>query len=124
MTKITVSEDCGNSPKNILLQELTIAFAKRDAKSILQSATDEIKWRIVGDRLIEGKEDLAAALNGMEEIAELAVDHVVTHGKAGAVNGTRITADGKTLSICDVFVFSNSKGTTVKEITSYVIEID
>lgn len=43
MTKVITSEDCGNSPKNIFLEKLTIAFAKNDFKFILNSVTDDIR---------------------------------------------------------------------------------
>jgi hypothetical protein len=36
MTKVILSEDCGNSPKNIFLKDLSIAIAKEDKKFILR----------------------------------------------------------------------------------------
>ena len=125
MTRVITSEDCGNSPKNIFVQDLTIALAKRDSKFPLDSVTDDIRWNIVGDKLIEGKDSFAKALKGMKDdkAVQLTVQHVATHGKAGAVNGTTKMKDGKTRAFCDVYEFSNSKGNTVKEITSYVIEV-
>jgi hypothetical protein len=125
MTKIIVSEDCGNSPKNLFIEKLTAAFAKRDVKFILGNVTDDIRWNIVGDVLIEGKDNLARALERMksEKVAELSIRHIATHGKAGAVDGTVILEDGIIRAFCDVYEFNGAKGTVVKEITSYVIEI-
>jgi len=126
MTKIIVSADCGNSPKNVFIEKLTAAFAKRDAKFILGNVTDDIRWNIVGDTLIEGKDNFAAILGQMknEKVLELTIRHIATHGKAGAVDGTVILEDGKIRAFCDVYEFSGAKGTAVKEITSYVIDID
>ena len=59
MTRVIVSEDCGNSPKNIFLQKLTIAFAKCDSKFILDSVTDDIRWNVLGNQLIEGKNNFS-----------------------------------------------------------------
>ena len=125
MTRVITSEDCGNSPKNIFIQDLTIAFAKRDSKFILDSVTDDVRWNIVGDKLIEGKDNFAQVLKGMKDdkAVQLTVQHVATHGKAGAVNGTTKLKNEKTRAFCDVYEFSNTKGTTVKEITSYIIQI-
>ena len=125
MTRVITSEDCGNSPKNIFAQDLTIALAKRDSKFILGNITDDIRWNIVGDQFIEGKDNFAEALKGMKDdnAVQLTVHHVATHGKACAVNGTTKMKDGKTRAFCDVYEFSNSKGNTVKEITSYIIEV-
>jgi hypothetical protein len=126
MTKVIIGEDCGNSPKNIFVQELTIAFAKGDSKFILSKVTDDVRWNIVGDRVIEGKEDLAEALekSKKKKVAQLNIRHIATHGKAGAVDGTLKFKPGKNRAFCDVYEFSNTKGNSVKEIISYVIEID
>ena len=125
MTRVITSEDCGNSPKNIFVQDLTIALAKRDSKFMLDNVTDDIRWNIVGDKLIEGKDSFVKALEKIksDKVVQLTVHHVATHGKAGAVNGTTKMKDGKTRAFCDVYKFSNSKGNTVKEITSYIIEV-
>lgn len=85
MTKVIIGEDCGNSPKNIFVQELTIAFAKGDSKFILSKVTDDIRWNMVGDRLLEGKEKIVEMLEQMknDKAVELAIHHIATHGKAG-----------------------------------------
>lgn len=125
MTTIIVSEDCGNSPKNIFLQNLTIAFAKGDKKSVLGSVTNDIRWHVVGERLVEGKEVFAEALDkiGNDRVEKLTIQHVVSHGKAGAVNGILKLKNGKTVAFCEVYEFSGAKGASVREITLYAIEI-
>ena len=124
MTKVITSEDCGNSPKNIFAQDLTIAISKGDSKFLLDKVTDDIRWNRVGNKLIQGKNDFAKALEQMkkEKAVQLTVHHVATHGKAGAVNGTGKLKNGKTYAFCDVYEFSNAKAVAVREITSYVIE--
>ena len=124
MTKVIVSEDGGNSPKNIFAQDLTIAITKGDSKFLLGHVTDEIRWNRVGHKVIQGRNDFAKALEHMkkEKLVQLTVHHVATHGRAGAVNGKRKLKTGKTFAFCDVYEFSNAKAVAVKEITSYVIE--
>lgn len=125
MTKIIMDEDCGNSPKNLFIQKLTIAFAKGNFKFITDSVTEDIRWDIVGRRLIQGKAEFAEALKQMkdDEISELVIEHISTHGKAGAVNGTRKSKSGKVFAFCDVYEFNKATGTSIKGITSYVIEL-
>ena len=125
MTKVTRSPDCGNSPKNIFIEKLTIAFAKGNSKFILRSVTDDIRWNIVGDRVIEGKDNFAEALERMNkgEVVELTMHHIATHGKAGAVNGTVKWRNRRTRAFCDIYEFGTARGASVQEITSYVIEI-
>ncbi len=125
MTRVITSEDCGNSPKNIFVQDLTIALARRDSKFILSNVTDDVRWNIIGDTPIQGKDNFAEALEGMKshKVLQLTVQHVATYGKTGAVDGTTKLENGKTRAFCDVYEFSNTKGTAVKEITSFIIEI-
>lgn len=125
MTKVIIDEDCGNSPKNIFVTEVVTAFAKSDAKYLLRHVTEDVRWMIVGQRVIEGKAQLAEALKEMkaEKVATLTIKHVATHGKAGAVDGTIQLANGQMRAFCDVYEFGNAKGENVKAITSYVIEI-
>lgn len=126
MTKVIVGEDCGNSPKNIFLKEMTAAFAKGDAKYLLAHVTDDIHWKILGYGSVEGKEDFANALQQMKiiKVKSVTIHHIATHGKSGFVNGTTQLDDGKMSTFCDVYEFSNTKGSAAKEITSYVIALE
>jgi hypothetical protein len=124
MTKVVIGEDCGNSPKNIFVQEVTIAFAKGDSRFLLKNVTDDVRWNLLGDKLIQGKNEFTEALEERKNdpAAELTILHVATHGKAGAADGRIKFKNRKTHAFCNVHEFSNTKGTSVKEITSYVIE--
>ena len=123
MTKIIIKEDCGNSPKNILLQQFTIAIARRDTKFILDTIADPIRWNFVGDRVIEGREDLAEFLKQLKsnKVTLLTIHHITSHGKAGAVDGMQKLESGETLAFCNVYEFGNTKGTLISDITSYLI---
>lgn len=126
MMRVIIGEDCGNSPKNIFVQELTIALASGDLKSALNSVTDDIRWNIVGDKVIQGKDLFAKALEAKkkDKAVELTIHHVATHGKAGAVNGTTKFKNKNTQAFCYVYEFRDTKGSSVKEITSYGIEVE
>lgn len=125
MTKVIVSKDCGNSPKNIFVEKLVIAIAKGDSKFMFASITDDIQWNFVGGRLIEGRENFVEAFEQMKKnkILELSIDHIATHGKTGAADGEIKMGSGKTFGFCDVFEFNGAKATGIRAITSYVIEI-
>ena len=124
--KIQASEDCGNSPKNAFLQDMTIAFARGDAEFILSRVTEDIRWELVGKRIVQGIASLAEALEeeNPEETVELTIQHAATHGRAGAVNGMLYLKNGGKLAFCHVFEFNGAKATLVKDITSYVIAME
>jgi len=123
MTKIVRSKDCGNSPKNQLVENLAVALVMGDHRTVSQLVTDNIYWSIIGNEAIKGRGAVLQALPVVNDTPEatLTVLHVVTHGKAGAVNGTFQHPAGS-MSFCEVFEFSNAKGTSVSRISSYRIK--
>ncbi|SFS92308.1 hypothetical protein SAMN04487906_2122 [Zhouia amylolytica] len=125
MTKITVNPDCGNSPKMIFLKKFNIAFAKGSVDFLIESVTDTITWSIIGDKKIEGKEKFTEVLELMKTqlASELIVHQIVSHGKAGAVNGVLKMQNGKTYAFSDFYEFNSAKGLKIKSIASYVIQI-
>jgi hypothetical protein len=123
MTKIIESGDCGNSPKNEFAQSLSIAIARCDSAYLQEVATDDVVWNVIGRQLIEGKKALTQALDAASQVDELIIDRVVTHGKAGAVNGTVRYAKGNSVGFCDVYGFGNAKGTSVRTISTYIVEL-
>jgi len=125
MTRVTASKDCGNSPKNRFLEELTVAFARGDRDFILRNVAENIEWHIIGSRQIVGQAEFAAELTRVQndKAVELIIHHVATHGKAGAVDGTITRKSGQRQAFCDVYEFNGAKGTSVKAITSYVIDL-
>jgi hypothetical protein len=74
--------------------------------------------------ILMSSDPLAEKVRAQEtaEAKTVTIHHVVTHGKAGAVNGTMKLKDGRSRQFCDVHEFTNAKGTSVRAITSYVIE--
>ena len=125
MTRIIKSDDCGNSPKNLLVESISIALALGDGKSLSGSVTEDIRLNIIGSHELQGKESFNTRLKQVtnDKVTEIVIQHVATHGKAGAVNGTKKLKSGKAYAFCDVYEFSGVKGTSVQGITSYVIEL-
>ena len=125
MTKIIKSDDCGNSPKNLLVEGISIALTLGDGKSLSGTITDDIRWSMIGSHELQGKESFNARLEQVtnDKVTEIVIQHVATHGKAGAVNGTKKLKSGKAYAFCDVYEFSGVKGTHIQDITSYVIEL-
>ena len=122
--KIERSGDCGNSPKNLFAEEVTIALAKRDARALGDRVTDDVCWRTVGGTSVHGKQAFIEAIEALqrEPIARLSITHVLNHGRAAAVNGVVEDARGRFADFCNVYEFGSLKGNSMKTITAYVIE--
>jgi hypothetical protein len=122
MTKIVRSKDCGNSPKNRLAENLAVALLAGDDKTVTELTTDDVEWIMVGGEILHGR---GAVLRALPKVVgapvTLTVSHVMTHGKSGAVDGTVLHRAGSA-RFCEVFEFSNAKGTRVNRIISYRID--
>lgn len=123
MIKVIASEDCGNSPKNLFVQEFVIALVRGENQAILNWVTEDIYWEQVGNLSHRGKTAFASALEMMkpERVEELTIHHVATHGRTGAVNGMLRMESGEIHRFCHIFEFGGAKGTSIKEITTYNI---
>lgn len=108
-----------------LLKRINEAFAKSDSSYLVKNVTDDIKWNIVGDRIIEGKEAFAEAVQQMESGSplQLTINNIISHGKMATVDGTLHAENGPLYAFCDIYKFSGFKNPKINEMTSYVVEV-
>lgn len=125
MIKLTIKEDCGNAPKKEFIRDFNIAFAENSNDKILAFMADDIVWDMIGNKKVQGKEDVRKELEsmGLEEATELIIDTIITHGDIASANGVMKFA-GTTIAFCDVYKFTgHDKNAKIKELTSYGIEL-
>ncbi|MCY3711619.1 MAG: nuclear transport factor 2 family protein [Caldilineaceae bacterium] len=113
-------------PKKRLLRDLNIAFAQGDVEAILDQFADDIRWQIVGETDLRGKEAVRAALEAMKDTVttELLIHSIIAHGPEGAVNGVIATEQGDSFVFCDVDCFASASGNRINAMMSYVIALD
>ena len=116
--KVIRSSDCGHSPKQKLLEDMSIALAGADAGLIDSLTVPELVWLHVGGKPVEGQDAVLSAIRKSGPATEVAIDRVASHGRAGAVNGI-ITRGSKRTGFCHMFEFNNTKGTHLKSISTY-----
>ena len=123
MTRIVCAEDCGNSPRRLLLKKLLTALAKGDNAFILRNLSDDIIWERAGDAPLRGKGDVARMLDQFkrEAKAEMVIDNIVTHGPSGAANGRLTLTNGQTYAFSHFYRFSGARDTRIKQVTAYSI---
>ncbi|GHO93871.1 hypothetical protein KSF_039190 [Reticulibacter mediterranei] len=126
MVTITVHEDCGNAPKKLFLKNFLVAVTSLDRAFVARNTTDDIRWDLVGDQCISRKQDVLTALqrSRSDEVVELIINTIVTHGYNGAANGLLKFKDGKTVAFCDVYQFrASTNNAPIKAITTYAIAL-
>lgn len=126
MVTITVHEDCGNAPKKLFLKDFIVAVVSNDSAFVIRNTTDDIHWDIVGDQCISGKQRVLTELqrSRSDEVVELIINTIVTHGYNGAVDGFLKFKDGKTVAFCDIYLFrASTNNAPIKAITTYAIAL-
>jgi len=125
MLNITIQPDCGNAPKKEFLKDFNIAFAKGDIDTLLNSISDDMVWNIIGDKTITGKEHFSQEMEQMtaNEVSELTIFSIVTHGIEAAVYGSMKMANGYEYAFSDFYKFSNANGEKIASMSSFVIKI-
>lgn len=122
---VECADSCNNAPKKQLLKDLTIAFTKNDIEYCLNFMREDIIWDIVGEKQIQGLADFKDTLqqNRFENVQRLEIDHIITHGNVGSVNGTVCLKNDDNIAFCSVYQFGGfGKNAKIKKITSYVIK--
>ena len=117
MTQIQGSKDCGNSPKNQFVQDVSVAIECGEAMA--DAFSEDVAWEQPETQRISGKTDVLEHLRSRPKPRSVTVQHAISHGKVGAASGEVASADGHTRRFCHVFEFTNTKANCVSFIRSY-----
>jgi len=125
MVKISIAEGCGNSPKNLFVQNMSIALTTGDREHIQKNISENARWEIPGEAVLEGPRNILSGVSALEseEIVELQIEHAFSHGAVGAVDGVRILRSGQKIAFCDIFTFKSAGTIIVKSIKSFRVEV-
>ena len=126
MPNITVKPDCSNAPKKALLRDFISAFAHSDVDGILAPMSEDIVWNLVGETVIEGKENVRELLESMKSVgtSDLVIETIITHGRDASINGVIKSNSGQSHAFCDVIQFTSAAGKQIKTMTSYSIALE
>lgn len=119
MVEITGSKDCGNSPKNTLVERVAVALETGDQAFLGEYLAEGAVWETSDGRMVEGDGIVGVASERAATVASVSIDHVISHGKIGSANGTCRDSRGRQAHFCHVVEFSNVKFTRIRRICSY-----
>lgn len=123
MTTPPPTTDPVHKPDNALLKKIAEEFAKGDVGFCLPYLAGNMKWNVLGERTIEGKELVleASRMQQLEAFPAITIKNVVADGDHVVVESTgkAKTKSGKPYdqTYCEVFRF---KGEQLQEITTYL----
>lgn len=117
MTHINRSADCGNSPKNKMAEDIAIALETGDVDFFSSVLDEGALWNNASANLT-APEAILGKLNAMPKPATVTIDRVISHGKAGAVNGV-VSRGRAERRFCHVIEFTSVKCSRVRRIETY-----
>ncbi|NLG45320.1 hypothetical protein [Gordonia sp. (in: high G+C Gram-positive bacteria)] len=99
--KSTVPDDCGNSPRNLLVSQFSVDWAAGNIDGLRPLLADDVRWEVMGDPEHEAESSLSLP----REVREVEVFTAINHGRAASCNGRMLTATER-IDFCHVFRFS------------------
>lgn len=108
-----------------IVEQVDAAFGANNIEGFLELCAEDVKWEIIGDKTIEGKDAIrqfAASMGGMAP-PKIENRRMIADGDSVAAHGTVTMASeaGKNTAYeyCDIYRFENEK---IVELLSYVIK--
>ncbi len=109
-----------------LIKKLNKAFASCDTEFLCNSVTDDVQWKIVGEKTISGKKDFEKSLDRMKlgGPVEIKVIEIIVAKEKSVVEGIVefFVEPGKKkkYAFCDVYIFSEEEDQKFRELRTYV----
>lgn len=92
---------------------MSVALAGADAGLIVSLAAPNWFDYRLGEKPVEGQDAVLSAIRKSGPATEVAIERVVSHGGAGAVNGI-LTRGGKRTAFCYIFEINHTTCAHVK----------
>lgn len=111
------------------VRKINEAFASCDTKFIARYITNDVQWKIVGEKTISGKADFEDSLERMKlgGPMKIRLEEILTQDNKTMVEGIveYRTQPGrkKSYAFCDIYVFEDSNSNKFRELRTYVSQI-
>ena len=117
MVHIQRSTHCGNSPKNKKAEDLVIALESGDTTQLAEALDTKAIWHSES-KTLSSAQDILTHLQAKSLPESVHIDIVMSHGKTGAVNGTR-KKGSQSQGFCHLLEFTSATCKTIGRIVSY-----
>ncbi|MGO3148018.1 MAG: hypothetical protein ACTIJ6_10110 [Leucobacter sp.] len=115
--KITIPEDCGNSPRMDIISQASVEWAAGNTELLQSRLTDEFRWVLVGSN--GGEDNVIPQLPGDAESIE--IHTTINHGKAAACEGFMRIGNTR-VDFCHIFYFTGAaKSAKIAEVRTFLI---
>jgi len=109
-----------------IVEKVNAAFAENNLEGFLSFCADDVKWTMVGEKVVRGKDAIRQWLASMNmEPPKFTVENIIAEGDLVAAHGdmTMKDKDGNAVpySYCDIYRF---RGEKIVELRSFVIKTE
>ena len=109
-----------------IVEKVNAAFAENNVEGFLSFCADDVKWTMIGDKPVNGKDAIRQWMATMDfEPPKFTVDNVIAEGDFVVAHGdmTMKDKDDKAVpySYCDIYRFRDDK---IVELRSFVIKTE
>ena len=101
------------------VKQVNAAFNENNIEGFLEVCAENVKWTMIGDKVVEGKDgirEFAASMGDMEPPV-ITNKNIIAEGDSVAAYG-EMTMGGKKYDYCDIYQFQAGK---IAELSSYVV---
>lgn len=115
--------------KEEFIRNFNEAFSKNDLDFILNNMSEDIVWNFVGEKIIQGKDEVREFLEPMSRIKTLEMEllQIISREQSAAGNGRmkikEPSGEIKSFGFADFYEFDGSKVPRISKMTSYVVAI-
>ncbi len=112
--------------KENYIREINKAFEESNIEFLLGCVTEDIKWDVIGERIIYGTEDFQYFLHKMENAGamKIKINEIISKGNKSFVEGlvelNHEPGKKKTYAFCDVYVFDENESDKINELRTYI----
>jgi len=109
--------------ENIDIKKVSEEFAKGNLAFISEYLAEDIKWNILGEESVVGKNEVlqVSKMQQLESFPDITIKNIVSEGNFVVIESTgkAITKDGRPYNqtYCEIFRFEGEK---LQEITTYL----
>ena len=110
-----------------IVQRINEAFAENNLEKVLSFCKDDLKWTMVGDTTVRGKEAIRKWMASMNpQTPQLSIQETIAEGDVVIARGDMLMQEKKNgpsipYTFCDIYRFTGDK---VAELTAFVIRTD
>ena len=108
-----------------IVEKVNASFLEGNSEGFLSFCSDDIKWTMIGEKHVEGKQEIREWMKDMDgtEPPKFTVDNMVAEGDVVVCSGNMTMNDkeGKAVpyGYCDIYKFRDGK---IVELNSYMVK--